>query len=712
MVFRKKSRGNRYIPYRPQYPQRKSPKLLRSLLPLVLIVLGYVVYTQAYNLDPVEAYARTLKETALKGETTLELLKQAAKSKALKPWALLKRGRTLAQSQKYREALLALTAVSPRSPASVEARVALLNLPQTPPIEVTPEALAKLKQEIQELSLPHLLAEVALYQARKAATSGALLEAQEYYLQARQERITRAIAREELSALRDKHPRVFFPNAAPSLLLEAKRLLKEKAFIQALAATQQAKEQIQVDNAAYYELLALEEQILRKLKRHNEADHLLLTISAEAEEIIAAPALLRIAKNAWNVNEQGRALEFLDRLQERFPSHVLNHESNYIRGRIFEELEQHIEAVNVYQKLLGKKDFHARALRRLAWIYYRRDNFLEASKHFALLQDTEDRAHGLYWQARSLEQIDSEVWKEQRIPAKSVSALLRELITKEQDSYYATLAKRELGESIETSSEEMELPSEEKGCLMELSKDFQNKLQTLSDPRLSDILLQEIKWHFLKHYLPPSSLESQAIEQEKLPTVLTYLHTLNRFYNEKHSIGPAARLRKKPLTTCRRILQRLSYPLPYKEVYRTASKQNGVPLELLYAISRTESHFDATATSVTGARGLMQLMPATAEQMGLEPEGDITAVDTNIALGSRYFAKMLKRYGGEKMYALAAYNAGGGAVERWRERYPELTPTEWVELISYPETYSYVQKVSVAEEEYTAILSKNQQPET
>jgi soluble lytic murein transglycosylase len=125
---------------------------------------------------------------------------------------------------------------------------------------------------------------------------------------------------------------------------------------------------------------------------------------------------------------------------------------------------------------------------------------------------------------------------------------------------------------------------------------------------------------------------------------------------------------------------------------------------MIHAIARQESQFDRAAVSHAGARGLMQLMPATARQtadrIGLSYNADALTRDTgyNIQLGSTYFQQMLSYYGGSYALAIAAYNAGPGNVNRWiaangDPRLPGSDIIRWIETIPIYETRNYVQRV-------------------
>ncbi len=98
-----------------------------------------------------------------------------------------------------------------------------------------------------------------------------------------------------------------------------------------------------------------------------------------------------------------------------------------------------------------------------------------------------------------------------------------------------------------------------------------------------------------------------------------------------------------------------------EEIIKSSAEKFSLPRSLIYAVMRIESDGKKKAKSEAGARGLMQLMPETARAMGVE---NIYDPRENIFGGSRYLKKMLSRYKGDLKLALAAYNAGPGAVDK------------------------------------------------
>ena len=158
------------------------------------------------------------------------------------------------------------------------------------------------------------------------------------------------------------------------------------------------------------------------------------------------------------------------------------------------------------------------------------------------------------------------------------------------------------------------------------------------------------------------------------------------------------------------------WPDAYYPLTGLTQHANGIPAELAMAIARQESELNPQAVSPAGARGLMQLMPATAQKvsstLGLPySRGRLTSdPGYNVQLGSRYLAEMLARFDGSIILAAAAYNAGPNRVDQWIATYgdprrPGVDPVLWAETIPYRETRNYVQRVAESLHVYRARMA-------
>jgi soluble lytic murein transglycosylase len=148
-----------------------------------------------------------------------------------------------------------------------------------------------------------------------------------------------------------------------------------------------------------------------------------------------------------------------------------------------------------------------------------------------------------------------------------------------------------------------------------------------------------------------------------------------------------------------RRLLRIIYPFPYKDLILAEAPEKGLDPFLVAGLIRQESMFSADIASGAGARGLMQIMPATGRSLargaGIR-RFDVDMLnrpEINIHFGTTYFAEMLDRFGGRVGAALAGYNAGPHRVQQWRD-FPEWEDEElFMERIPYDETRDYLKKV-------------------
>jgi soluble lytic murein transglycosylase len=153
---------------------------------------------------------------------------------------------------------------------------------------------------------------------------------------------------------------------------------------------------------------------------------------------------------------------------------------------------------------------------------------------------------------------------------------------------------------------------------------------------------------------------------------------------------------------------RILYPLEYREALERRARAAGVDPALVAALICQESTFEAGAVSKAGARGLMQIMPATgqflARLLGVRYRREaLHDPETSLEFGMRYLRDMLDRFGGSVERALAAYNAGPHRVDAWTAGRPDMPAEEFVETIPFTETRNYVMIILAAREQYRRV---------
>jgi soluble lytic murein transglycosylase len=161
---------------------------------------------------------------------------------------------------------------------------------------------------------------------------------------------------------------------------------------------------------------------------------------------------------------------------------------------------------------------------------------------------------------------------------------------------------------------------------------------------------------------------------------------------------------------------RLAYPLPYRALIQRYATANKLDMNVLAALIRQESVFDAKAVSRSNAMGLTQVMPATGKQLARKfgirrfRNEMLHRPDVNLRLGAYYLRATLDQFDGRLEPALAAYNAGASRVRGWLGSSEFREPAEFVESIPFSETNHYVRIVMHNAEAYRAIYGRPAAP--
>jgi soluble lytic murein transglycosylase len=302
---------------------------------------------------------------------------------------------------------------------------------------------------------------------------------------------------------------------------------------------------------------------------------------------------------------------------------------------------------------------------------YRREDFADAGQRFAVLArsagNTAEGESALYWQARALE-------KQGQQAAESYQTIIQRY----PDSYYAFLAEKRLGVSPSPlSSSDIDVGPFAPPMLATAAAHYQRSLE-LRAIGLSGFARRELD-----------------VVRDSTPREPAY----NRFFlNEYDQVeGHHAALRfAQTLARGSGNWIRYLYPQAYWTTVSDQARAKQLDPYLVLALMRQESVFDPDAVSPAQAYGLMQLLPTTAAKVAGVEAGTLlplTDPQFNIETGTAYLQQLLDRYKGNTIQAIAAYNSGENAVDRWLKRYPGLAEDEFVEHISYRETRNYVKQV-------------------
>jgi soluble lytic murein transglycosylase-like protein len=330
----------------------------------------------------------------------------------------------------------------------------------------------------------------------------------------------------------------------------------------------------------------------------------------------------------------------------------------------------------------------ARALWERGWSAYRRGDYATSVTFWADLSEVYpehgDAQRGRYWQARALEKLGQ--------PERARRIYSEMIASSDTSDFYGRRAMARLG--VPPVSAEIQLAQA-------------SKVPFPSDPvlerakLLTDLGLDEL-----------ARREMEVVEDQANPHDLLALRALvmGRQGKRRESIAllreafPA--LGGAQQSTVPEEILRAYYPMDYEDTIVAAARANGLPFYLVAGIIRQESAFDPRATSPVGARGLMQLMPATAREMAGRldkryPADGLYDPELSIDLGAAYVKQLLRSFDGNVELALASYNGGPNRIRRlWDEAGPAAELDDFVENLDLEESRDYVKRILVLADSY------------
>ena len=390
---------------------------------------------------------------------------------------------------------------------------------------------------------------------------------------------------------------------------------------------------------------------------------------------------------ARSMARAGQVMESIDAFREIAHEHrALRARATYLSALLLDGRGFHDEAEGLFKRLAkghGSSNMGKAATWRLGWSAFRDARDDEAISHFDRLiarsrADVIGQLRARYWRARSLER------QGEALGGEELSNLARDYPL----SYYGWRAAERVRRAGRASAPPRPNEALSPGP-RKLPPSALERARILLAAGFDDAARQEL-----------ASIRSRArgladrIELSSLMIEAGDYHAA-----QKLVVLPYAALLASGPRRGHEALWWHAWPSPFRSQVNSATAEQGsVPRELVYAIMREESGYRPAVVSPVGARGLLQIMIPTGEQLardrGLEAfdADDLFVPRTNILLGSHYLTQLSRQFRGQASSSIASYNAGPEAVSSWT-RTDDTEDDEWVEAIPYDQTRSYVKRV-------------------
>jgi soluble lytic murein transglycosylase len=372
-----------------------------------------------------------------------------------------------------------------------------------------------------------------------------------------------------------------------------------------------------------------------------------------------------------------------------------------LHARALDDGGRDAEAAALYRQIASRfpnREVAGTAMWRLGWLAWLRGDIAAAGEQWARLADSPGgrafRGAALYWRGRTVEHLRDRA---------AAEPIYLKVLAEAPRSYYGMLAARRVARAPETPrrSPATAFPAKPEDAVA-------------TDPGFArvDLLrrigLVEYAWEELEDVVAASvgdharlyGASAAYVRDERYHLAL---RIARRYFGTLAVSGDP---------TLPRAFWEIIYPLGWRNDVADAARRAGLDPYLVAAVVREESSYYPRAVSRAGARGLMQLMPATARPMadlrGLAFEGGSLLDDprANLDMGASFLSGLLKEFGDPHL-ALAAYNAGPKRARDWWKSRRTNDMEAWVEQIPYDETRHYVKRVTLSWEEYRRIYGSD-----
>jgi soluble lytic murein transglycosylase len=335
----------------------------------------------------------------------------------------------------------------------------------------------------------------------------------------------------------------------------------------------------------------------------------------------------------------------------------------------------------------------ARPLWQAGWQQFERGNPTGAigywSELAALYPESGYTRNGRYWTARAHDELGN---------PERADAIYREVVAADTGDFYTGYALARLGDGVAPAAAASPL-ADDRGIPWPWHEDL-GRARLLTDLGLDDLARAELAAVAAGGGDPFHRRAAVALEALILAREGDTRASIRRIYDAFPTLGGPLQ------ATAPGEALRLYFPLSHAGVIRREAEARALDPYLVYGMVRQESAFDTEATSIAGARGLMQLMPATSREvagkLGLRwTPARLADPEFNVTLGTAYFRQVLAIFDGDVELALAGYNGGPYRIKRlWREAPPRQARDVFIEGLAVPESRLYVKRILMHRDSY------------
>jgi soluble lytic murein transglycosylase len=456
---------------------------------------------------------------------------------------------------------------------------------------------------------------------------------------------------------------------------------------------------------------------LRKERSHTRAIEVLEPVVQQCTDADLRPRALYVLGSSKSIVAVADGPRTYQTLARDYPAHTFADDALFYAADLHQQngrLEEALAELATVGERYADGDFAGEALFKAFWIRRQRGETKEAfavldriEASFANRAESYDVERAQYWRARMHESGGQN---------DRAAELFATLAVEHPATYYGLIARRRLAalssERAIKVAEQLDFPAAGRAWPLEAGP--------LAEDRRFLAGVELLRLGF------PDAVSTELLAADRTRAsgenlrLLVQLLSLAGDARSAHALARTSLRRELSgrITAETRPVWELAYPLAFRPTVQKHCETVGLDPDLLQALMREESALDPQALSWAGALGLTQLMPYTAKAVARRLKiGNLTTSrlldpEVNIRIGSAYLADLVKKWEGTPELALASYNAGAGAVARWRRDRPGLELDEWVEEIPISETRGYVKRVLRSYNTYQLLYAASQRQVT